>query len=510
MESPRSNNPGREPKEWEFDFIVVTKDRSYHLFASSKAEKEMWVHAFNTILKYKRKAEEVKQTQSHKREEHKHQEVRSEDEDFNEAEGEGEAEEDEEEDLTDPQSRPNRPMVKKNEGDYMEDDGRRMIRNPKLDKKHHPTSEDENAEEDKQPSDDSEPERPSKASANKNSKPAPKEIREPKRPNSRDRNKEIPKEELRKKQEVEERQRVREELIRRQKEDEEELRRRMNMPVRKRKNSPEVIVDEPSDGENESREKENKSLKSSEAKPATEKEKRKAKNRPAEKLDEFNECDALEMIKSGYSQPVKLDPPSPPNLKEIEKNDPPPFFAGFTNSTQKNLIKNSVTTRAKPVIKPKNIQKSEEVGDLLSEWENKYGKQSKQANIWDHKHPEQAFQPPSQPSNPKNKEKFEKPKYVENVLASHPKANGEDFEDNWDEDDDTHPSEHSHKAQMKSLESGNKSSGIPTDAYPHPDIPEDSAKKQKDKKKKSKKKMPAADGASSVHGEDFDLNWDDE
>ena len=30
---------------------VTTKDRSYHLYASSKAEKEMWVHAFNTIRK---------------------------------------------------------------------------------------------------------------------------------------------------------------------------------------------------------------------------------------------------------------------------------------------------------------------------------------------------------------------------------------------------------------------------------------------------------------------------
>lgn len=76
------------------------------------------MHAFNTIrkpsfintalVKYKRKAEEVKQTQGHKREEYKHQDMRSEDEDFNEAEGEGdgEAEEDEEEDLTDPQNRP--------------------------------------------------------------------------------------------------------------------------------------------------------------------------------------------------------------------------------------------------------------------------------------------------------------------------------------------------------------------------------------------------------------------
>lgn len=49
-----------EEKEWTHYFTVLTIDREYCLFAPTRAEKEMWVHAFKTILKYKHKAEEMK------------------------------------------------------------------------------------------------------------------------------------------------------------------------------------------------------------------------------------------------------------------------------------------------------------------------------------------------------------------------------------------------------------------------------------------------------------------
>jgi hypothetical protein len=56
-----TNTDGPEfDKEWQYSFTVVTKDREYFLFAQTRDDKEMWMHAFNTILKYKHKAAEDK------------------------------------------------------------------------------------------------------------------------------------------------------------------------------------------------------------------------------------------------------------------------------------------------------------------------------------------------------------------------------------------------------------------------------------------------------------------
>ena len=74
----------------------------------------MWVHAFNTILKYKKKAAEMKGTHENPHEEH----FGEEDEGFKEGEAENEGEGEIEE---------NNIQNRYNQGDYMEDDGRRMI-----------------------------------------------------------------------------------------------------------------------------------------------------------------------------------------------------------------------------------------------------------------------------------------------------------------------------------------------------------------------------------------------
>ena len=55
-----ANEEATEIKDWDYYFTVLTRDREYCLFAPTRSEKEMWVHAFRTILKYKHKADEDK------------------------------------------------------------------------------------------------------------------------------------------------------------------------------------------------------------------------------------------------------------------------------------------------------------------------------------------------------------------------------------------------------------------------------------------------------------------
>ena len=127
---------GLDPKEWQFSFKVGTKDRYYTLFAPTKAEKEMWVHAFNTILKYKRKAEELKHHDlTEPKRPNQELEMGMENEGFDEAEGEEEEVEEE------PERRQPRRM--RDEGDFMEDNGRRLR---VAGKQHQPESSEEDEE----------------------------------------------------------------------------------------------------------------------------------------------------------------------------------------------------------------------------------------------------------------------------------------------------------------------------------------------------------------------------
>ena len=119
----------REPKEWEYDFKVITKDRSYHLFAPNKAEKEMWVHAFNTILKYKRKASENKPHEKHHDEDVIETDQAAEDDDNDDGGFEEEKRKRRGESSSSEDSREYKRKKKNpNEGDYMEDNGRRQLK----------------------------------------------------------------------------------------------------------------------------------------------------------------------------------------------------------------------------------------------------------------------------------------------------------------------------------------------------------------------------------------------
>lgn len=129
---------GGNVKEWTFGFVVVTTEREYMLLAPNKAEKEMWVHAFNTILKYKRKAEENKhhpheEAKEPKKEQKQQLEIGREDEGF---------EDPEEEECEDEDAR----YDNRDEGDFMEDNRQpqRVIKDkPSVNQRHHSTSDED-------------------------------------------------------------------------------------------------------------------------------------------------------------------------------------------------------------------------------------------------------------------------------------------------------------------------------------------------------------------------------
>lgn len=50
VEEPTESGEKR-PKGWEFEFIVVTQSRNFQLFAQTQEEKQLWIDAFQEILK---------------------------------------------------------------------------------------------------------------------------------------------------------------------------------------------------------------------------------------------------------------------------------------------------------------------------------------------------------------------------------------------------------------------------------------------------------------------------
>lgn len=232
-------------------------------------------------------------------------------------------------------------------------------------------------------------------------------------------------------------------IIRRQQE-EDELRRQINIPLSmQKKKDPEVIEDEDSSSEeDEIKEKENQGYKPKEQpKPV--------KYQDNKKLDDMDEIDDLDIdkyIKSGPKETIKLEPPSPP--RESRKEEQPTYFTGFTNTAPKKHLQTASTNKPKPVVKLQRKQVDED-GDLLSEWEKRYGRSKPATNEWTANSNNNPEPIQKQPAAPKTKKVKEKQQYVENVLASQPKANGADFEDNWDEEDDGGERDHDSRPKQK-------------------------------------------------------------
>lgn len=128
--------------------------------------------------------------------------------------------------------------------------------------------------------------------------------------------------------------------------------------------------------------------------------------------------------------------------------------------------------------------------DLLARWEKKYGKAKEpKKDVWNEDQPQSSTmstKTESIPTKPSQKG------YVQNVLANQPVANGEDFEENWDDD-----------------EGSPVKADIDYRKYRHPDIPENQEKIEKPKKSKKKKGKKKKTSQALPSG-DFDMNWDDE
>lgn len=206
------------------------------------------------------------------------------------------------------------------------------------------------------------------------------------------------------------------------------------------------------------------------------------------------------IIKKGIKETINLEPPSPPKVKAEEQT----YFSGFNQNNQaRKAYLLAEKEKPKKIIKPQNIDLRPEIKeDLVSHWDKKYGKAKVEVDKWGAEIP-----PNSDSTNVKKevkakaktkKEKSAKPEYVENVLAHQPKTNGDDFEENWDDDDDA--------GNLQGTENG-------YNAYRHPDIPEIKNKEGKKKKKreKGKKEKPKKQEVIVSHkeGDEFEENWDD-
>jgi hypothetical protein len=57
----------KQPKDWDYEFTVITKDRVYHLYAQTDEFRKHWITAFETILENKGSTEEPKDEKKSKK-----------------------------------------------------------------------------------------------------------------------------------------------------------------------------------------------------------------------------------------------------------------------------------------------------------------------------------------------------------------------------------------------------------------------------------------------------------
>lgn len=357
-----------EPKEWEHYFKLTTKERTFEFYAQTKAEKEMWVHAFNTILKYKRSSKN------------------------GHVEGPNEEEKDAVYDENQPSSEDDPDLYDQqdnhDEGDFMEDNRQNNLR-PKA---RHDSDEEDRHEQNEQPtrnqqirqqdprhmnsrsegeSDGPDSDQDKIPTGNREEKIVKKKKDAP--PGRSD-----PAQKRSKNEEDKQYQEMHQDF--------DELPRAQPL-IKKRRDDPEIIDDELPDSDDDHKqinEKENKAIGDTSSKNNSKKSKKKKDNQELE-VDVDIDIDGI--IKKGIVETINLEPPSPPNAKQVSKPEEPTYFTGFNGITQakRNQLQQAQTLKQKPVIKTKNIVKKEEDHgeDLLSHWDKKFGKPKFESEIWD-------------------------------------------------------------------------------------------------------------------------------
>jgi hypothetical protein len=181
------------------------------------------------------------------------------------------------------------------------------------------------------------------------------------------------------------------------------------------------------------------------------------------------------------------------------------YFTGFLNplASKERHKQADKQVKAKPMLKFKNIIKIDRNEDLLATWDKKYNQVNKTVvtkDDWGH---EGSIPALVKVVSNKAMSNLVSNEYVENVLANQQVPNGEEFEENWDEEDGS-PVHDKHKFRKVNKE--NKHS--------RPDLISGNAGK---KKKKHKKKITRKDIVQNnsfahhkpVNDEDFDDNWDE-
>lgn len=506
-------------KEWQYMFMVMTKERNYHLSAQTKAEKEMWVHAFNTILKYKNKAADIKKQES-ERPSNRELEMGMENEGFDASEEDSDEEQ--------KQSRGRRSPQRN--GDYMEANPRQLqtrkepsqksgsdISTGRDDDQNQVVDDidddsDDNVNKRRVHDEEEEEDEPPKFVANQTSL-RDKKVISKKKIKSRKSSVEKKREQTSSERRNEHKQKVRDEFLDNDMKLNEEVKRRM-MPISsKRRKSPEIIESE--------------SPRSIDEEPKIEEVKQKVKRKKSEDYDidmkntssqqnnnrdnsdNEEEIDIDKIIKrTGPKETMQLEMPSLDD--EGISKETLPYFNAFLNPLISKGKQNNVEKqiKAKPMIKVKNIVKIDKNEDLLARWDKKYGQTGRPVTKDDWN---------GEDNQPKlatlRMDKFKSQevnnKYVENVLANQKVPNGEEFEENWDEEDGSPIKADTDYTSFQKVNKENKE-------YRRPDFVPAQVSKPKKKKKSKKPKVnteliqgdPFAN-PKPVNDEDFDLNWDE-
>jgi hypothetical protein len=181
------------------------------------------------------------------------------------------------------------------------------------------------------------------------------------------------------------------------------------------------------------------------------------------------------------------------------------YFTGFLNplASKERHKQADKQVKAKPMIKFKNIIKIDKNEDLLATWDKKYNQVNKTVVTKDDWGNEDSMPAMAKVISNKTMSHVVVNEYVENVLANQHIPNGEEFEENWDEEDGSPMHD---KNKFRKVNKENKHS--------RPDLISGNAgtKKKKHKKKITRKGIVQNNSLAypkPVNDEDFDENWDE-
>ena len=197
----------------------------------------------------------------------------------------------------------------------------------------------------------------------------------------------------------------------------------------------------------------------------------------------------LQDIVKGPRETIKLEMPSPPKMQQSnDNNEPLPYFNGFLPKPNKKKIegpKYEVTHKRVKEEPPSNKEIDNDNEDLLARWEKKLTK--KKPTHKPVREDEWGIEINSDEEKQQQKVQIVPPKpikqgYVENVLANQPNANGDEFEDNWDDDDDEDSPIYNNVDSTQYQKYGKENNT----KFRHPDIPDEHGRKGKKKRRKHK------------------------